>query len=157
MQMELDVYPIQCGWLDKLENIIKTNDFYIKGSLFCGDQNFFISPQRRSIDDAYLKLHINGNAIYNTCNAEFYDIIKNIFLENKDEKRIGYDAFIMRYFLSDDNVELYKKYACELQYTNFIRNVSVYSKRYTINQLQEKFPDSYLVHITNIDLSNIFT
>lgn len=131
--------PIKNYWLDKLIGVSKKGEFWIIGSMYRGKSEMF---WKNNLQD---KLHINGNAIYNTSQNGFPKFYQSQIIEKLGSKRFqsGYDMLISRYIFSNIGIKL--NAPMYYIYTKIISNLCEQSK----NVISEQSSDTYLVRFGN--------
>lgn len=112
---EADCLPCKDNWLFNLLEIMATcykqND-WIYGSMFRG-----LNIMNRN--QLVLKMHINGNAIYNTGLPDFKQFLKTV--RTKISLKKPYDTEMMRYVLSSPD-EIYNNFFSHIKYVDFVIN-----------------------------------
>lgn len=143
MYMEPDCRPIQPFWLDAvIEQVEMVPDkFWMKGSVFRGDRRMLSRNP-----PYYVQIHINGNAIYNIGDKEFFRFYNNQvkpFIA-KNDKEGAYDIDIFKYLLWGQG-QFAANYLHLFHFSNFIQNHwhSPYSMQ---KVLEESRHETFLVH-----------
>lgn len=143
MYMEPDCRPIQPFWLDAVIDQVESvpEIFWMKGSVFRGDRRVFSRNP-----PYYAQIHINGNAIYNVGDKDFFRFYRNQVkpFVAKNDRESAYDMDIFKYLLWGQG-QFAANYLHLFHFSNFIQNHwhSPYSKK---KVLAESHNETFLVH-----------
>lgn len=126
--METDCVPIHAGWLDKLNDLLASDEEpWVIGSIYRGSDP--LGPRE--------KRHINGNAMYATGDPEFQDFVDTIWRPKlemmvKDRPELAFDCVLEALYdqanaMAGDNDDLWKtlrRSSHKFRYTEAIVNLT---------------------------------
>lgn len=137
-QMELDCVPLATGWVDALDRVVaRSAGAWVVGGMYNGD--FRVNNS--------IRLHMNGNALYNVGDAAFMKFVNETWMPrllelSKDYPNLAYDCWWALEIEHSDTKDLSRSSSWNLlrSYASFFR------------------PDPFILNYLNSDpLRTLFT
>ena len=145
--LEPDATPIKHDWLQRLwletSGAAMEESFWIKGTAYRGFRGDWVrNPAPYNITRvSSMWAAMNGNAIYNLQDPEFYEFMDRVWEAHPD---LPFDGALHAFLFDVDNFEHTKRALTKIRYSSYVQNHG--ATKFDIPTIRRGSPETYIVH-----------